>query len=187
VVQNTKYHEERFRKSFKKFYSLEPSYGLFDTIDLSKSSKKGREKLRISYNMSGSKYSLEPYEKKSIQRLKIVFDDSIDYDLKFENRANLNMLFQQKMYCDDILIVKNGMVTDTSYANIVLLDGANWYTSKFDLLNGTKKSQLLENGAIRECGPIKLKDLEKFKGFQLINAMLDFKPESFLPIKNIIS
>ncbi|MEO0570500.1 MAG: aminotransferase class IV, partial [Bacteroidota bacterium] len=85
---------------------------------------------------------------------------------------------------DDILIVRKGWLTDSYYANIIFWDGTGWYTPSTYLLNGTKRSQLLQGGIIQEA-PIQLKDLKSFKGFQLINAMLDFKPGVFLSIDNI--
>ena len=111
-------------------------------------------------------------------------DNTIDYDLKFEDRSHLEALFNQKEDCDDILIVRNQRPTDSYYANITFWDGIQWFTPSSYLLKGTKRSQLLKNGIIEEL-PIELKDLKNFQGFQLINAMLDFRADSVLPIENI--
>ena len=51
---------------------------------------------------------------------------------------------------DDILIVKNGLLTDTSIANIALYDGNDWYTPLHPLLKGTKRAELLDKGVLKE-------------------------------------
>ena len=186
VVKNAEYHSKRFRTSYQKFYWKKPDFDLFEEISIPPQYRKGRVKLRIGYNKNEKTYSFEPYKKRSIHNLKLIFDDILDYDLKFEDRSQLNTLFQKRGNCDDILIVKNGYITDSSYANIVFVDKNHWYTPSTYLLNGTKRTQLLEIGEVKEI-PIPLKDIPIFQGFQLINAMLDFEPDFFLPIENIMA
>jgi 4-amino-4-deoxychorismate lyase len=185
VVLNVEYPLRRFEEAHQKFYGKKPVFGLFEDIRIPVNHKKGRFKLRISYNQNGKEYVLRPYEEQRINRLKLVHDNSVDYDLKFEDRSELNALFNKRMECDDILIVKNGWLTDSSYANIILWDGKSWYTPKTCLLKGTKRMELLEHKKIQKAS-IPVSDLNVFKGFQLINAMLNFQPDVFLPIKNIM-
>lgn len=184
-IQNAAFHSQRFLDSFKKFYWENPNFDLFEEIIIPEEYQIGKVKLRISYNKKGKEHFFQLYRQKKVGSLKVVFDDTIDYELKFENRHELDLLYKQKMDCDDILIVRNGWVTDSFYANIVLWDGLEWYTPNTHLLKGTKKSQLLSDGFIQEAA-IRPKDLKSFQGFQLINAMLDFHPEIYLPITNII-
>ena len=96
----------------------------------------------------------------------------------------MSHLFQQRGHCDDILIAKNGWLTDTLYANICFWDGSKWHTPATYLLKGTKRSELLEEGEIEET-PIAIGDLKDFLGFQRINALLDFDPKAFLSIHNL--
>jgi len=184
TLQNAELHSKRFTNSHQKFYGQKPNYDLFEGIEVPEAYKKGKVKLRISYNKNERKHSFQHYIVKKVKSLKIITDHTIDYDLKFEDRSPLDALFQKRMDCDDILIVRNGWLTDTYYANIVLWDGNTWYTPSTYLLNGTKRSQLLKNGTIKEI-PIPLRDLGNFQGFQLINAMMDFEPNTFLPIEKI--
>lgn len=53
--------------------------------------------------------------------------DTIDYTYKSAGREPLNCLFALRGACDDILIVKQGLLTNTSIANIALSDGTHWY------------------------------------------------------------
>lgn len=183
-IQNTEFHSKRFYDSYQKFYWRPPHFELFDSITLPPQYLKGKVKLRISYNKTERKHSFQQYTEKKVETLKVIIDNTIDYDLKFEDRSHLDALFEQRKDCDDILIVRNGWLTDSSYANVVFWNGAKWYTPNSYLLRGTKRSQLLETGIIEEI-PIDMEGIKNFQGFQLINAMLDFRPDTFLPIENI--
>lgn len=79
----------------------------------------------------------------------------------------------QKSECDDILIIKNGVVSDTSFANIIFFDGQRWVTPKIPLLEGTCRARLIANNTIISQ-EITLNDLKLFSKFMIINAMLDF-------------
>lgn len=185
IIQNTEFHIQRFQNAFQKFYWEAPRFGLFDGIEIPKEFQQGKVKLRISYGETSKKHTLSPYTKKKVETLKLVVDDSIDYDLKFEERSQLTSLFQLREHCDDVLIIKNGRITDSSYANIAFWDGRTWHTPTSYLLRGTKRSQLVQYGHIQET-TIGINDFGNFQGFQLINAMLDFEPDFFLPIQNIV-
>lgn len=117
--------------------------------------------------------TINPYEAKNITSLKIVYDNAIEYAYKFEDRSVLNNLFSQRNDCDDILIIKNGLVTDSSYSNVVFFDGARWITSAKPLLAGTMRQYLLDTGAIFE-DEIRVEQISLFKKVRLINALLGF-------------
>ena len=80
-------------------------------------------------------------------------------------------LYNSKQEADDILIVKNGWVTDSSYANLIFKLGDKWITPASYLLNGTMRQQLIERGEI-QCEPISLVDIGKFANVKLINSMV---------------
>ncbi|HEY6906318.1 MAG TPA: aminotransferase class IV, partial [Ignavibacteriaceae bacterium] len=83
--------------------------------------------------------------------------------------------------CDDILIVRNGTITDSSIANIVLYDGKNWVTPEFPLLEGTARERLLHTGRIISKD-IKLDNIKMFSHFRLVNSMLDFDEQEMIGI-----
>ena len=83
---------------------------------------KGVIKCRIVYNSQVISIEFEPYKMRSIASLAIVEDSTIDYSYKYLNRDHINKLFARREECDDILIVKNTLITDTSYSNLVLKD-----------------------------------------------------------------
>ena len=185
IILNATHHLMRFEVSYQAYYHKKPTFKLFDQIKIPKTFQHGKVKLRISYNQTQKKYTFEQYQKKKIETLKMVYADAIDYNLKRENRNQINTLYQKKENHDDILIVKKKWLTDTSYANIILWDGYAWYTPDTPLLLGTKRMKLLQEKNISEV-PIHVQNLNEFKGFQLINALLDFNPNTFIPIQNIV-
>ena len=79
--------------------------------------------------------------------------------------------------------MKQGLLTDTSIANIALSDGTHWYTPAHPLLKGTKRAALLEEGILQE----KISDRKTcfILYCQAVQCMIDWG-ELELPVRNII-
>lgn len=103
----------------------------------------------------------------------------IVYDHKFLDRKEIDKLFMDRGDADDILIIKDGFITDTSYGNICLFDGVQWVTPRKPLLLGTCRERLLEDGAIVE-GDISIEGLKNFEQFAVINAMRDLLTQAII-------
>lgn len=89
----------------------------------------GIVKARVVYGEKGIEdLSYSPYAVRHVHSLALMQADTIDYTYKSAGREPLNCLFALRGACDDILIVKQGLLTDTSIANIALSDGTHWYT-----------------------------------------------------------
>jgi len=125
------------------------------------------------------------YKKREVTKLKLVYDDEIVYEIKSTNRKNLEKLFLKKDDADDIIIVKNNFITDTSIANIALYDGKNWHTPKQALLKGTTRERLLHDGKLM-LKDINVKDIYKYEKVALLNAMIDFDIIAVENIKDVI-
>jgi len=113
-----------------------------------------------------------------------VHHNRISYEFKFQNRKTIDRLFEKREDCDDILIVKGGKVTDSSFANIVFRNGKDWVTPWSPLLKGTMRQKLIETNKIQ---PEKIleEDIKSFQTFKLINAMMEFDgPE--IEVSNIV-
>ncbi|WP_321469879.1 aminotransferase class IV family protein [Halarcobacter sp.] len=114
-----------------------------------------------------------PYKKREIKTFKIVKDDNISYSKKYLDRENLDKLFNKREGADEIIIVKENLVTDTSIANIAIFDGTNWITSKNPLLLGTTRDRLIQENLLIEKD-IDINMLKEAKKIALMNAMIDF-------------
>ncbi|BES62898.1 aminotransferase class IV [Dysgonomonas capnocytophagoides] len=132
----------------------------------------GIVKCRILYSDTVESITFEPYRFRPINNLALVYDNDIDYTYKSEDRSRLQSLVSQKGNCDEILIVKNGYITDTSYSNIVLENNEGLFTPSTPLLAGIKRQLLIDAGTIIEKY-IRVDDLHRYSRAYLINAMID--------------
>ncbi len=131
-------------------------------------------KCRILYDVKIHRIEWIPYRFKKIHSLQLVHADKLDYSHKFADRTELQSLLQKKGKAEDILIVKNGLITDTSYANVAFFDGLQWLTPLKPLLAGTKRAALLQQKKIQEAD-IRPQDLKQFGKLRLFNAMMDWE------------
>lgn len=181
---NLEWHQWRYEKSYNSYYGKNLKSKLVDIVSIPEEAKTGFIRLRFNYNKTDYKLDFEPYQFRKIESLKLIQDDAIDYSLKYSDRTYFDKLLGQNINCDDILIVKKNLITDTSFSNIVFYDGKRWRTPKNPLLNGTCRERLIHENAILE-EDIKMNDLYKFKYYKLINAMLDINDSERLDISTI--
>jgi len=167
------YHQARVNKAFTEIHQTSDPINLFDHLQKTERPKIGLFKCRVVYDTIIQSVEFIPYVPKFSSTLKIVYHNEIKYDHKFEDRTLIHSLFEQRQFCDDILIVKNGMVTDSSYSNIIFFDGYQWITPNTPLLTGTMRQMLVDAGELKEQ-TVSVQDIQSFKSFRLINAMLGF-------------
>ena len=165
------YHEQRMHRAQQALFGKATVTHLADHLVVPAYARKGVYKCRIVYQEAIEQVEFIAYRPKTIRTLRRVYCDDIDYRHKYEDRHVLNELFDRRGDCDDILIIKNGLVTDTSYANIIFYDGRQWLTPAQPLLQGTQREYLLDQGAIIEA-MIRAQNIPSFRQFQLINALL---------------
>ncbi|WP_291490151.1 aminotransferase class IV family protein [Desulfurella sp.] len=182
-IYNLSFHQKRLEFSFETYFYKKATFLLSDIISIPNEFSKGLVKLRFLYSEKNYKVEFFHYRPRKISTLKVVENNEINYSLKFTNRSQINDLLRQQGFCDDILIIKNGFITDTSIANIVFYNGKEWITPTTPLLMGTCRAKLLKENKIKE-EVIKITDLHKFKAFCLINA-LNCSNLSPIPITNV--
>lgn len=169
--QNLDAHLERMNRSCREIFGLKSSFVLND-MNIPLSMRKGVVKCRIVYNTSVVEISYSVYRPRKIDSLRMVSCDDIDYHLKYADRSIFDRLLELRDGCDDILIVKNGFITDTSFSNVAFSDGKQIYIPNTFLLNGCKRRWLIETGWAREA-QITPNDVRAFEKVYLINAMLE--------------
>lgn len=181
--ENLRLHEKRLNFSRQRLYGSTCEISLADHISIPDDCRNGVYRCRVIYEESIISVEFIPYQPAAVRTLKVVHADEIDYSLKYLDRTSLTGLIDHDA-ADDVLIVKNGLLTDTSYSNIIFTDGREWVTPDTPLLRGTMREKLLREGAIKE-ERITPDDLGRFTHFRLINAMLGFDAP-LLPVKNIV-
>ncbi len=176
-----KYHQKRYESVLKCFgiytfnnickYLNPPSVGIY--------------KCRIVYDKNILDVSYSLYKKREIKSLRLVYNDNIEYSQKSASREELNKLFSLRQDADDVLIVKNKLISDTTIANVAFLKNGIWFTPSKPLLNGTTRQRLLDEKKIQEAD-IRVDDLKLYTKIALLNAMIDFDIIQKYNLKDII-
>ncbi|MEN8726799.1 MAG: aminotransferase class IV family protein [Sulfurovum sp.] len=180
-IHNLSYHQHRCTKSRQALFQ---SSNILDLSSLIDAPKTGLYRCRILYGEVLHSIEYIPYTPKEIQRLKIVSSD-IEYSLKYADRDALNALLESNKDVDEVIIEKNGYLTDTTISNIAFFDGKQWLTPIKPLLEGTMRAKLIDEGFLQPK-EIKKEDLQNYSQVALMNAMIGFKILNIDTIQNII-
>ena len=181
---NLDYHERRMTTSLKKLFQSRSAIHLQDRLQSQNPPATGLYKCRIVYGSNLFDIEYVPYNPASPQSLKIVESNTIEYEHKYANRVDIDSLYAKREECDEIIITKNGLVTDSSYANIIFRQDNCWYTPKKPLLKGVKRQELLDKGLIKEK-EIPLQDVIQYESIKLINAMRGLEQQE-IDVSNIV-
>lgn len=178
------FHQDRINRIW-----LEAGYSgsapdLGNSITVPKEFTSGLVQCTVEYNLEIAEIRFSPYTRKEIHTLQVVEDDAIDYHFKFRDRSRLDALCRKNKTYDDIIIIKNRMVTDSSMANLLFYTGSEWHTPSTPLLKGTTRERLMKEGSIREV-PIRATDILSYKGCKLINVMRYPEEQELIPAENI--
>jgi 4-amino-4-deoxychorismate lyase len=133
---------------------------------------KGRFKCRIEYDRIVRRIDLQPYRIRQLRKLRFVEAGALSYEHKFADRSGIESLFARRGDADDVLMVIDGLIADTSYSNVAFYDGRCWYTPARPLLQGTMRARLLREGMLQPAD-IRPADTAQYQYIALINAMLD--------------
>lgn len=168
-------HEDRFRRTqqdnWGKVLYQDLDRIIMENTALPKDHQK--YKCRLVYSENGLQLNFIPYQPRAIKDLKIVEADRLEYSYKSTDRSKLDELTKDLPKETEILIFKNGLLTDSSFSNLALFNGHQWDTPERPLLNGVHRSYLLKTGILR-LAKITLPDLQSYQRIRLINAMMDW-------------
>lgn len=168
--QRLAYHQKRMDKTMAHFY---PWAKPIDIRSMMKPQQvEGKQKCRVIYNDRIETVNYEPYQMRKVKSLLLVNGSGLDYTYKSTNRRELDELRMRRDDADEVLIVKHGEITDTSYTNVALWDGSEWFTPMHPLLEGTCRAALIDRGILHER-IITMRDLQHFSKIALINAMIN--------------
>lgn len=170
-VYNLKAHEERLNRTRSEHFPGSEPLDL--ELLLAPEPYQVRTRCRIEYGRDIHRIDYIPYTLRLVASLRCVVADALDYRYKYADRSALDRLFARKRGADDILIVRDHFLTDTTICNIALSDGKRWVTPATPLLRGTMRASLLAQGLIEE-GDIAVADLGDYQTIRLFNAMIDF-------------
>lgn len=177
------YHQQRLDDALNHFFKG-TAIQLTNELNQHGFPKQGLYKCRVIYDSRIVKIEFEPYTIRAISSLKMIDVPSISYPFKWEDRDKLMNAFDKRQQCDDVLIIKEGLITDTSYSNIVFKRDREWITPSSCLLKGTMRQYLLDSGRVRE-EQIREKNIRNFEKFKLINALMGWEGDE-MDVSNIV-
>ena len=174
---HVEYHQERVNQSRAVLFPESEQLALSD-IFIPPELTKEIYKCRVIYGEKIEHITFLPYIKKVVNQVKLVEANNLEYPFKYLNRDVFLQLLENNPGYDEVIIVQNGLITDTTYSNLACYTGNKWYTPASPILKGTCRQRLLDGGLLKETD-IQPVDLPRFTRISLINAMLELDELSF--------
>lgn len=184
-LKHLTYHQNRINQTVKAANMSALTWNLASLLKDQELPTQGLYKVRLIYNQDQVNLNWQSYQIRQVHTLKVVYTQNFNYPLKSTNRIALDQLFAQKEQADDIIICRDGWITDSYYANLALFKNDCWYTPQSPLLKGTKRQFLLDQKRLIEV-PVSLASLDQYEKVALINAMIDLEDLIWIPMKDIL-
>lgn len=178
TIHNLAYHQKRCDNTLT-FYKQSTQIDLASSLH---PPKEGLYRCRVLYRSHIESIEYIPYTAKEINTL-ILLPSQIEYNHKYAQRDVLDQILSEYSDYDDVILCKEGYLTDTSIANIAFYDGKQWFTPEKPLLKGTMRQKLLDEGFLQEAS-ISEQSLHYYTHVALMNAMLGFKILKHVTISN---
>ncbi len=170
ALVNVHLHQERMDRSRREILGRDDAIELASSVSVPADFARGLVKCRVLYRERIERVEFAAYSRRTVRSLMLVYSDTVEYAHKYEDKSALHALLAQKGECDDVLIVKHGRVTDTSFSNIALFDGTHWVTPDAPLLEGTMRAGLIAAGRL-VAREVRVEDLKNFREAHCINCM----------------
>lgn len=135
VIKHQNYHQARMQQSVHALFGMNAPHIAPHLAP----PKKGTFRVRIIYDAHTLEVSYIPYTPVFLNTFAPVHTH-ITYAHKFFDRSALEAL-KTHTHIEPI-IIKNGLITDTTIANIAIWDGFKWLTPRIPLLYGTTRARL---------------------------------------------
>ena len=171
ITYHLPYHQKRVEETFLSMFPKSNILILEKELQKISLPSVGLYKIRLEYDDTSCIIQILPYQTKIIKTIQIIHCDTISYPFKSTDRTILTEL-KNNSFADEIIIIKNGLVTDTSFSNLVFYKENQWITPNSFLLNGTCRRRLLSEKKIQQKS-ITQSDIKYFEKIGIINTMID--------------
>jgi len=163
------YHEMRLNASRKALFGSKEDLVLEELLD---PPAEGVYRCRVLYDTAVRTIEYLPYRARKIETISLV-ESEITYGFKYADREAFERLRSLFPLSDELLILREGFVTDTTTANVAFRKGNIWYTPREVLLRGTTRQRLIDEGVLK-LKSIQKEEIGQFDGLALMNAMIGF-------------
>jgi 4-amino-4-deoxychorismate lyase len=168
------FHQKRIELSYSAVFKKVSTYNLKECIEPFLK-KDGIQKCRFIYDDKNYRVEIIDYqliEPKRIGWLRI--DPNFNYSFKFFNRSFFNKINEVYSACDEIILIQNNEITDSTYCNIVIYINNEWILPKSYLLNGVERSRIISKYNFT-VAPVSIDKFLLAKEYKLINSMRPFE------------
>ena len=183
---NAPMHLQRMERSVRELYGC--ASPLVELPPVPAPYCSGVVKCRIFYGKEIGSLEFDSYRPREVKTLRLVEGGDMDYHLKYADRSRLDALRALRGDCDEIVILRDGIVTDTSYSNLLFLSDNGVFTPAVPLLCGTMRQSLIERGeaeTLSVSGEELLSGAYHIHSVLMINAMLPPGAVPAIPIEAI--
>lgn len=183
------WHQKRVDATMARFHGdislAERSLQLAEILSSCELPKEGIWRCRIIYDLHSASVEFIPDGQAGFRSLRMIEAPiEFDYLYKYADRSFLQELFEKRNGADDVLMLRNGWIADTTKANIAFRAGDRWYTPSIPLLAGTTWKRLVSKGVIIPR-PIHKNNIARYDAFKVINALNDWDGEAY-SVKGIL-
>ena len=180
IVSPLEYHQERVDRTLRD-WDATLRLDLREALESVAVPPFEKSKIRVEYGVGGLEcIQVSEYRMKNIQSIGLAAIGEREYRYKYADREWIYSLVGDSG-CDEVVMVKDGFVTDASIANLAFYDGRQWITPDTPLLSGTRRRYLLDAGVLHEA-PVRIEDIRRFTKIRLVNAMIPWDESPDLPI-----
>jgi len=157
-------------------HSLKTVFGISRPLDLSTAlhgiipAGRGTYKCRVLYRDTVEEITVTPYRVRPIQTAMTVVSNDIEYTHKYEDRPGLDRLYAMRGVCDEIIVIKNGLVTDAFYYNLLFEKDGHLFTPATPLLKGVQRELLLIKGKVT-LRDIRMEEISDYDKIHFVNAL----------------
>ena len=185
VPLHLEWHQRRVDETFRVFFPGIPPLSLTAVIADTRIDAGEEQRCRIVYDDATHEITVTPLQPRSIRSLRLIdLPTDYDYRYKYADRRILELAFSRRGDADDVLLLRDGWVTDTSVANVAFLSNGRWYTPAMPLLAGTTWKRLVSEGVIVPR-PIHVDDLGRYEVCVVFNALNDWDERLAIPVSSI--
>jgi 4-amino-4-deoxychorismate lyase len=168
-VYNIAGHEKRANLARLQLFACIDPLNIRKNINIPAEFSTGLVKCRVIYDDLIRDIQYHHYTPRNIKTLKVLDGRDTQYAYKYLKRDDLDVLYNKRNGCDEIIIVNNGLVADAYYYNIVCCNKNSFFTPRMPLLNGVQRQKLITSGRIEEID-IHIAEVCNFESIHLINA-----------------
>lgn len=178
------YHQERVDRTLRD-WNAPFRLDLVDVLESVAVPPFKKSKIRIEYGVGGLEcIQVSEYRMKSIASIGLADIGDREYRYKYADRQWI-YAYLEGSGCDEVILVKDGFLTDASIANLAFYDGRQWITPDTPLLPGTRRRYLLDAGILHEA-PVRTEDLPLFTKIRLVNAMIPWEQSPDLAVGLVV-